>query len=73
MRLLSCRPVSRLAATLGLGYERLMDLANYPVPAAQPGGSSVLDAKLAGVGLTETEERSVAAFVQHLLAQRESG
>jgi hypothetical protein len=59
-----------LAAQLNLDYRRLMGLAGYQAPARrlQP---NVLESRFAAASLTEAEERSVAAFIDHLVAQRE--
>lgn len=59
----------RLADALGLEYARLMELAGYEV--ARVGrGAGPLVTRFAGSNLTETEERAVAAFIDHLIAQR---
>jgi len=65
----SPKRLERLAATLGLDYDRLMAAAGYVVARAT-GGASPLDAKLAAASLTQTEELAVAAFIDHLTAHR---
>lgn len=62
--------LSRLAEQLGLDYRRLMELSGYEVPAPKR-HLDALASKLASAALTETEERSVAAFIEHLVAQRQ--
>jgi len=62
----------RLAAALGVSYGRLMELAGYESPPPRR-VAGPLDARFAGVGLTEVEERAVAAFIDHLVAQRPGG
>ncbi len=61
--------LGRLAAQLKLDYRRLMELAGYEVPSnrRQP---STLESRFAGAELTQAEERAVAAFIDHLVAQR---
>ncbi len=60
----------RLASALGLDYRKLMELAGYDVrpSRAQP---QPLATRFAAADLTEAEERAVAAFIDHLVAQRE--
>lgn len=59
----------RLADALGLEYARLMELAGYEVPRLGR-GEGPLVTRFAATDLTETEERAVAAFIDHLIAQR---
>jgi transcriptional regulator with XRE-family HTH domain len=58
----------RLAIVLGLHYDRLMGLAGFAPPSSV--ARTPLEAKLASAELTEVEERSVAAFVEVLIAMR---
>lgn len=60
----------RLAAALEIGYERLMALAGYVLPAGAAAPAPSLPAALAGEDLTAEEWRAVAAFVGYLKAQR---
>jgi transcriptional regulator with XRE-family HTH domain len=65
----SPRILLRLADTLGISYRRLMEWAGYDLPATSRKLSPVADRVLAA-RLTEAEEKAVAAFVEHLIAQR---
>lgn len=60
--------LQRLASTLNVGYGRLMDLAGYATPRGRH--LDPLTVRFAAAALTETEERAVAAFIDHLVAQR---
>lgn len=66
----SPRILRRLATELGIDYRRLMGFAGYDVPSARQ-VANPLTSRLAGASLTETEERAVAAFIEHLVAQRD--
>jgi hypothetical protein len=46
-----------------------MELAGYDVPRSQPRTNQLAN-RLASASLTETEERAIAAFLEHLLSQR---
>lgn len=60
----------RLAAVLRVDYQRLMEFAGYDVPRGRvPQGH--LSTRFADADLTAAEERAVAAFIDHLMAQRE--
>ena len=65
----SPRILRRLAAALGIEYTRLMELAGYEVASTRRPASR-LATRFAAADLTETEERAVAAFIDHLVAQR---
>ena len=65
----SPRILQRLAATLNLDYRDLMELAGYDVPAGR-GRQHPLAARFSAADLTRAEERAVAAFIDHLVAQR---
>lgn len=67
----SPRILRRLATALQIEYRRLMELAGYDVPPARP-PRDPLAIRFADAGLTEAEGRAVAAFIDHLLAQRDS-
>lgn len=58
-----------LASVLALEYPRLMELAGYGVPSSRP-RQHPLSARFASADLTQAEEQAVAAFIDHLLAQR---
>ena len=60
----------RLAATLHLEYRKLMTWAGYEAPSPKA-RQDPLGARFAGADLTAAEERAVAAFIDHLVAQRE--
>jgi transcriptional regulator with XRE-family HTH domain len=60
----------RLAAALSIEYRRLMELAGYEVPRARK-TVTPLETRFADAALTETEERAVAAFIDHLVSRRE--
>ncbi|MFM2069962.1 MAG: hypothetical protein RLZZ623_225 [Actinomycetota bacterium] len=63
--------ILRLADALGLDYGRLMQLAGYqPADPTSPKPANPLNARLATAELTGAEERAVAAFIDHVLAQR---
>lgn len=62
--------LQRLAATLGLEYRRLMEFAGYAPITTKALGTGLLERRLASAALTQTEERAIAAFVDHLIAQR---
>jgi transcriptional regulator with XRE-family HTH domain len=64
----SPRILRRLSATLGVSYPRLMQVAGYGTP--DSGRADPLAFRFASTALTEVEERAVAAFVDHLIAQR---
>jgi transcriptional regulator with XRE-family HTH domain len=61
--------LKRLASVLALEYRRLMELAGYGVPSSRP-RQDPLSARFASADLTQAEEQAVAAFIDHLLAQR---
>ncbi len=65
----SPRILQRLARVLQLEYARLMDLAGYNMPTSRP-RPDPLAARFAAADLTAAEERAVAAFIDHLVAQR---
>ena len=60
-----------LASVLRVDYRRLMRLAGYEMPRSRR-PSSPLATRFANARLTEAEERAVAAFIDHLVEQRES-
>jgi transcriptional regulator with XRE-family HTH domain len=62
--------LSRLADALMLDYRKLLDLAGYDVPSNRS-RRHPLTARFAAADLTETEERAVSAFIEHLVAQRQ--
>jgi HTH-type transcriptional regulator, competence development regulator len=66
----SPRILQRLAAVLQLDYRKLMELAGYDLPPTRV-RPEPLAARFAAADLTETEQRAVAAFVDHLVAQRD--
>lgn len=66
----SPKVLRRLATVLGIEYQRLMELVGYDVPRSRP--ADPLATRFADARLTEVEERAVAAFIDHLLASRES-
>lgn len=59
----------RIAETLGPRYGRLMELAGYEQPTKRR-MRSPLERRFSDAGLTGAEEKAVAAFIDHLLAQR---
>ena len=61
----------RLATVLRIEYRRLMELAGYDVPRRRV-PQNHLTTRFAGTDLTAAEERAVAAFIDHLVAQRDS-
>lgn len=65
----SPRILHRLATQLDVDYRRLMTLAGYEVPRRRE-APSPLNARFADASLTEAEEKAVAAFIDHLVAQR---
>lgn len=65
----SPRILQRLATALDLDYRYLMELAGYDAPSRR-GRQHPLAARFAGADLTQAEERAVAAFIDHLVAQR---
>ena len=65
----SPRILQRLASALNLEYRDLMELAGYDVPSGRV-RQHPLAARFAGADLTQAEERAVAAFIDHLVAQR---
>ena len=62
--------LQRLAAVLQLDYRKLMELAGYDLPPSRV-RRHPLGARFAAADLTEAEQRAVAAFIDHLVAQRE--
>lgn len=66
----SPRVLQQLAEALEVPYPRLMKRAGYAMPSASRSDRSPLDRKLAATGLSDVEERAVAAFIDHLLEQR---
>jgi transcriptional regulator with XRE-family HTH domain len=67
----SPKVLRQLANALELDYAMLMRLVGYEMPAtAQP--AHPLQVRLAAADLTSAEQRAVAAFVEHLVAQRPS-
>jgi HTH-type transcriptional regulator, competence development regulator len=65
----SPRILQALARVLSISYRRLMELGGYEAP-LESDTAHPLTRRLAAASLTEAEERAVAAFVEHLLAQR---
>ena len=61
-----------LASVLELEYSRLMELAGYGIPTSRP-RQDPLAARFASADLTQAEEQAVAAFIDHLMAQRQPG
>jgi transcriptional regulator with XRE-family HTH domain len=61
--------LSRLAAALRLDYRRLMDLAGYEIPSGRTNRDPLMS-RFAAADLTAAEEQAVAAFIDHLVAQR---
>jgi transcriptional regulator with XRE-family HTH domain len=61
----------RLADQLGVEYLDLMRLAGYVVP--ETSGVGVISQALSSQGLTEEEERAVAAYLQIFRSQRGNG
>lgn len=59
----------RLASELRIDYRRLMHLADYEMPRSRR-SADPLATRFADARLTETEERAVAAFIGHLIEQR---
>lgn len=66
----SPRILRNLAVCLGISYGRLMKAAGYEAPIHSQ--VDPLARKLAASRLTDAEERAVAAFIEHLVAQRTS-
>lgn len=67
----SPRVLQRLAEVLDLPYARLMTRAGYAAaPRAVESTGGHLGRKLASTGLSDVEERAVAAFIDHLVEQR---
>lgn len=66
----SPRILQRLSNALRVDYSRLMQLAGYKLPSSRR-PSSPLATRFADARLTEAEERAVAAFIDHLVQQRE--
>lgn len=70
----SPRVLQRLAEALEVSYTRLMARAGYTAPRNQEdNGVGSLQRKLATTGLSDAEERAVAAFIDHLVQQRRRG
>lgn len=65
----SPRILRQVSNALGISYARLMETAGYEPP-APPHQRGALADRFQAAGLTETEERAIAAFVEHLVAQR---
>lgn len=65
----SPRILRRLSDVLNLDYGRLMRLAGYEPPRRRR-STSPFEARLADARLTETEEKAVSAFIEHLIEQR---
>ncbi len=65
----SPRILQRLAAALHLDYRDLMQFAGYDIPSSRA-RQHPLAARFAAADLTKAEESAVAAFIDHLLAQR---
>ena len=66
----SPRILRRLSEALRVDYGRLMQLAGYKIPGSRR-PASPLTTRFADARLTEAEERAVAAFIDHLVQQRE--
>lgn len=66
----SPRILQRLSNALRVDYSRLMQLAGYKLPSNRR-PTSPLATRFADARLTEVEERAVAAFIDHLVQQRE--
>ena len=66
----SPRILRRLSGVLRVDYSRLMHLAGYKLPSNRH-RVSPLETRFADARLTEAEERAVAAFIDHLVEQRE--
>lgn len=64
--------LARVATALRLDYRKLFELAGYDVPADR-GQRRSPSPRFAAADLTEAEERAVAAFIDHLVAQRPKG
>jgi transcriptional regulator with XRE-family HTH domain len=62
--------LQRLATVLQLDYRKLMELARYDLPPSRV-RRQPLAARFAAADLTEVEQRAVAAFIDHLVAQRQ--
>jgi transcriptional regulator with XRE-family HTH domain len=65
----SPRILKRIATTLNIKYGRLMECAGYEFPRDKQ-TSTPSNPVFAATSLTETEERAVAAFIEHLVTQR---
>lgn len=64
--------LQRISEVLRISYQRLMERAGYVMPeqtSRRNGGA--FNVKLADSSLSDTEERAVAAFIEHLLSQRQ--
>jgi transcriptional regulator with XRE-family HTH domain len=59
-----------LAGALGISYRRLMELAGYTAPPTNARSVTGVQQRMASVSLTEVEERSVLAFIDHLVSHR---
>lgn len=59
-----------LAGALGISYRRLMELAGYTTPPTNARSVTGVQQRMASVSLTEVEERSVLAFIDHLVSHR---
>lgn len=68
----SPRILRQLAVHLEISYERLMELAGYETPRPVKPNRTPLGRALKSARLSESEERSVAAFVELLVGQRET-
>ncbi len=66
----SPRILRALGAHLNIPYRRLMELAGYEVPARANAIQGALGRTLATASLSQSEERAVAAFVEHLVDRR---
>jgi transcriptional regulator with XRE-family HTH domain len=66
----SPRILRALGAHLNIPYRRLMELAGYEVPTRANATQGALAKTLASASLSQSEERAVAAFVEHLLDRR---
>jgi len=69
----SPRILRALGGHLNIPYRRLMELAGYEVPARTNANQGALGRTLASASLSQSEERAVAAFVEHLVDRREPG
>lgn len=66
--------LQRLGDVLGVPYARLMELAGYALPSAEPSAGEPrehrLDRALLAEGLSKEERKAVRAFIAYLQEQR---